>query len=214
MLKPSDQVTALQVTALILAGGQSSRMGTDKALTLWQGVPLLQRVVEVAQQCCGAVSILTPWPERYQDLVFGPTHAGSIQWLMESAQNMGPMGAFAQGLEAITTPWVLLLACDLPQLDPSILLAWMNQLPVQRSASTAIAYVPYHQSWWEPLCGLYHRDCRAGLEAFLSEGGRSFQKWLSQQAVISLAVDEAIAPMLQNCNSPQDLTSFRNGSQG
>jgi molybdenum cofactor guanylyltransferase len=200
-MKDLNRSPSVQVTALILAGGQSSRMGADKALLLWQGLPLLQRVVQVAQQCCATVCIVTPWPERYQQL-----DSGSIHWWLESPGNAGPLVALAQSLDAVQTPWILLLACDMPQLDPAVLCHWIAQLPRQDSDSAAIAYVPYNQTRWEPLCGLYNVAAgRAALEAFIAEGGRSFQTWLSRIEAIPIEVDDAIAPMLRNCNTPNDL---------
>jgi molybdenum cofactor guanylyltransferase len=188
-----------QVTALILAGGRSSRMGADKALAVWQGIPLLQRVFVVAQVCCKTVSVLTPWPERYQTLL-----PSSVNWLMEPPTFTGPMAALTLGMETIQTPWVLLLACDLPQLDEAILQRWMQALP----ETEAVAQVPYHQNRWEPLCGFYHVEALASLKAFVAENGdrASFQQWLQIVHAVPLGVDAAIAPMFHNCNTPSDLT--------
>jgi molybdenum cofactor guanylyltransferase len=189
-----------QVTAVILAGGQSSRMGTDKALLPWQGIPLIQRVVEVAQKSCAVVCIVTPWPERYRYLV-----PNSIHWRLESPGNTGPLVALAKGFGMVQTPWVLLLACDMPQLDPKVLSGWIAQLPTHDSDSTAIAYVPYYQSRWEPLCGLYKVAGLPMLQTFIQGGGRSFQTWLSQIKAVPLEVNDSTASMLYNCNTPEDL---------
>jgi molybdenum cofactor guanylyltransferase len=188
-----------QVTALIVAGGRSRRMGVDKALVSWQGIPLLGRVFVVAQACCTQVSVLTPWPERYQTLL-----PSTVNWLVESPTFAGPMAALVQGMEAIQTPWVLLLACDMPQLEGAVLMRWIQAL----SETTAIAHVPYHQNRWEPLCGFYHMDALASLKAYVAEQGdrASFQKWLCAIDAVPLAVDSAISPMLFNCNTPKELT--------
>jgi molybdenum cofactor guanylyltransferase len=174
-------------------------MGSDKALSAWQGIPLIQRVFAVAQACCKQVSVLTPWPERYQTLL-----PSSITWLIEPPTFTGPMAALALGLETIQTPWVLLLACDLPQLKGSVLQRWIQTLP----ETTAIAQVPYHRTRWEPLCGFYRVESLPSLKAFVAEHGdrASFQQWLQIVPVVPLAVDAAIAPMFYNCNTPNDLT--------
>jgi molybdenum cofactor guanylyltransferase len=192
--------TAAQVTALILAGGQSRRMGTDKALLNWQGVPLLRRVYEVAAQCCSTVAVLTPWPERYHVLL--PT---TVHWLIESPSGQGPLLALAQGLSYLTTDWLLLLACDLPQLNLQVLQHWILQLPATDPQN--IAYVPYQNSHWEPLCGLYHRSGKAALQTFIANDGRAFQPWLSEIAAVPLKVDKEISPMLWNCNRPTDFNT-------
>jgi molybdenum cofactor guanylyltransferase len=207
MQAESQHSPSTQVTALILAGGQSSRMGTDKALLPWQGMPFIQRVVEVAQECCGTVRIATPWPERYRHLV-----SNSIDWCLEDSGNAGPLVALARGSETVQTPWVLLLACDMPQLNPQVLSDWIAQLPAQDSDSTAIAYVPHYQSRWEPLCGLYKVAGLPSLDAFIAEGGRSFQVWLNRIGAVPLEVENAIASMLYNCNTPEDLNFFNSNS--
>ncbi|MGB7414174.1 MAG: molybdenum cofactor guanylyltransferase [Thermosynechococcaceae cyanobacterium] len=183
------------VSALVLAGGHSSRMGTDKALLSWQGIPLLQRVCKVSAQCCPAVAVLTPWPQRYLALV-----DPSVQLIEEVAPHQGPLVALLQGFELISSPWVLLLACDLPCLEAQVLQAWIGQLP-----SEGLAQVPSQNGHWEPLCGFYHQHCRPQLQTFVDQGGRSFQQWLNQMPVQTLVVDDAIAPMLRNCNTHKDL---------
>lgn len=190
--------TAAQVTTLILAGGQSRRMGTDKALLTWQGVPLLKRVYDAAAQCCTAVEVLTPWPERYQMLL-----PSTVYWRLEYPKGQGPLLALAQGLDTLTTEWLLLLACDLPLLKPQVLQRWIRQLPP--ADPQEIAYVPYQKLRWEPLCGLYHRSGKIALQGFIRDGGTAFQSWLSQIAVVPLGVDPEIASMLWNCNAPTDL---------
>ncbi len=171
-------------------------MGTDKASILWRGTPLLQRVANVAQQCCTTVQVMTPWPERYRPLL-----ADSVKWCVESSPT-GPLTALAQGLETIETPWVLLLACDMPQLDPVILKDWMSHLP---DAGAAVACVPYYQGRWEPLSGFYSVSGRPSLAAYIANGGRSFQEWLGPAGAVPLKVDDRSATMLRNCNTPKDL---------
>jgi molybdopterin-guanine dinucleotide biosynthesis protein A len=112
--------------------------------------------------------------------------------------------ALAQGLNELTTPWALLLACDMPQLDGAVLQRWIQHLPSVETA--AIAYVPYHQNRWEPLCGLYPKTVQSALQTFIVAGGHAFQPWLDVITVVPLAVDDAIASMLWNCNTPEDLT--------
>ncbi|NCJ06763.1 molybdenum cofactor guanylyltransferase [Synechococcales cyanobacterium C] len=194
------------VTALILAGGRSSRMGTDKARIPWQGIPLLTRVVCAANQCCATVVVLTPWPEQYADWV-PPT----VQWLPEEHPDQGPLVALAQGLKQLNSTWVLLLACDLPCLDPQILQSWIQMtgaFPYSDPLAAAPpiwAYVPRSPQGWEPLCALYHVCCQSSLQTFIEQGGRSFQRWLGQIPVQTLPLTPRVSAMLWNCNTPQDL---------
>ncbi|MHC5824118.1 MAG: molybdenum cofactor guanylyltransferase, partial [Nostoc sp.] len=146
-----------KLTAIVLAGGKSSRMGHDKALIPIQGVPLLQRVCAIAQNCADAVYVVTPWPERYEDLLLP-----SCQFIREvslSGESLahGPLVGFAQGLAEVQTEWVLLLACDLPRLRVEVLQNWVTKL--DSVGDDAIAALADHPKGWEPLCGFYRRRC-------------------------------------------------------
>ncbi|HEY9828218.1 MAG TPA: molybdenum cofactor guanylyltransferase [Stenomitos sp.] len=185
------------ITAVILAGGRSRRMGTDKALLRWRGEPMIQRVASVAEVCCSSVAVLTPWPERYVSLLPPQT-----LYMRDDYPDSGPLWALAQALQQVHTPWVLLLACDLPCLDASVIQNWIQTLPEQKAA---LAYVPYGRSQWEPLCGLYHTGGRLVLQSFLEQGGRAFQAWLTEIDAVPLALDEHTTAMLRNCNHPEDL---------
>jgi molybdenum cofactor guanylyltransferase len=194
-----------QVAALILAGGQSSRMGHDKALIHLEGMPLLRRVCEVALTCTPSVKIVTPWPDRYRAVVpSGVTFVQEKFLPQEVAQSHGPLVGLAQGLAQVEADWVLALACDLPNLKANILQAWKRQL--DSLPPTTLAYLPQINERWEPLCGFYRQGCLPLLEAFIQTGGRSFQRWLDRQPVAVIAdVDPAL---LLNLNTPADLDSL------
>ncbi|OCQ92728.1 molybdenum cofactor guanylyltransferase [Nostoc sp. MBR 210] len=190
----STQHSAL-LSAIVLAGGKSSRMGQDKALLTVDGVPLLQRVCHIAVACAETVYIVTPWPERYQNLTLP-----RCQFILEAPVNQGPLVGFAQGLAQVQTDWVLLLACDLPKLQVEVLQRWVAQL--DNVGEDAIAALAHHHKGWEPLCGFYRRRCLPQLLDFINQGGRSFQQWLQQNSVQVLAVPDT--KMLLNCNTPED----------
>lgn len=193
-LDPHD--LEFSIAALVLAGGQSRRMGTDKALLCWQGIPMLQRVCQIAVQCCDPVCVLTPWPERYEHVL-----PKNCLMLKETLPGRGPLVALAQGLSQLKTTWVLLLACDLPLLRSDVLSQWLTIL----SDNKALAVVPHHAEQWEPLCGFYHHQSRSSLQSFIHQGGQSFQHWLSTIPTQKITLDVTSTAMLWNCNSLQDL---------
>jgi len=198
-MRVGQNESEISCLALILAGGRSSRMGRDKALVSWQGIPLLQRVSRVAARCCEGVYILTPWPGRYRSVV-----GRGCTFLSESQPGGGPLVAFNDGLGQIpAADWVLLLACDLPQLQATILREWRDRLP--QVSSTVLATVPRDLERWEPLCGFYRPAVRPQLECFLQQGGQSFQAWLASVAVEAISVSEGERTMLLNCNYPNDI---------
>lgn len=195
-LTETSQAARSSLSALILAGGQSTRMGRDKALVKVRGIPMLLRVCFVAQEVLGEDPyIITAWPERYQALT--PKGCRFIQ----EVNPEGPLSGFAQGLAQMETEWVLLLACDLPKIKAGTLWAWaeaLTDLP-----PSVMALVSRQEKGWEPLCAFYRRASLDSLQQFLNQGGRSFQAWLSQLSVRELAWTEK--EMLFNCNTPEDV---------
>lgn len=207
----------LALSGIVLAGGLSSRMGRDKALIQVEGVPLLRRVCDVALSCIGQVSgqvsgqvyIVTPWPERYVDILPETCRLLREVPLPEESRPHGPLVGFAQGLAHVETDWVLLLACDLPQLKAEVVQGWLKQLEqtrenaIDQRSRYANALLPRNPKGWEPLCGFYRRQCLPSLTEFINQGGRSFQRWLAQQPVQELRVSDT-RPFF-NCNTPADL---------
>ncbi len=193
----------INLAALILAGGQSSRMGEDKALISYNGVAILQHVYQVAAACTENVYVLSPWNERYQQIL-----SPKCNYLIESQPGRGPLFGFAEGLSQISNDWILLLACDLPLLKVEILQGWIERLPQLPSSISALA--PQRSVIWEPMCAFYRREVLTELQDFLQAGGRSFQKWFSHICVEALRVDSEINLMLYNCNTPLDLEEIVN----
>lgn len=195
------------LNAIILAGGKSSRMGQDKALLSWQNVSFLQRIVDITESFCVQTYIVTPWPERYQNIT-----GSSVQFLSEDPPDQGSLVAFSQGLQKIppqqATDWILLLACDLPYLEPNILNNWCLQLPSMDS--DILAVVPQNQGYWEPLCAFYRSSIQTQIDDYLQTGKRSFQELLQQIPVHKNPVDDRIKKMFFNCNTPEDLSSLGN----
>ncbi len=180
-------------------------MGQDKALLPIQGVPLIQLVCGIAQSCADPVYVVTPWPERYQELL-----PETCRFITEVHLPLpqGPLIGFAQGLAQVQTDWVLLLACDLPRLRLEVLQDWAAGL--NSVGQEVLALLPRHAKGWEPLCGFYRRSCLSALTDFINQGGRSFQQWLAQHPVQILPLSED-DQMLFNCNTPADLNAINYG---
>jgi molybdenum cofactor guanylyltransferase len=215
------------LTAVILAGGQSRRMGRDKALLSIASRPARQvperiraKLSQVApkaidplaaesinsmtllQQTCAVAKSCTD-----QVLVLSsiPYHLPlGCQWISEDPPYQGPLKAFAGCLKQIESEWILLLACDLPYLDAQVLQRWMGELA--QVPTNSIAYLAPHIKGWECLCGFYRQQCHQSLQDFIMSGGDSFQAWLQDQQV--QAITDSEPQMLINWNSPADLSSI------
>jgi molybdenum cofactor guanylyltransferase len=195
-------MAASELTAIILAGGRSSRMGRDKAMIEIAGVPLIRRIYDVVATCVDLdqIYIVTPWPEQYRQVL-----PPNCNFILEQQPHQGPLIAFSQALAEINAKWLLLLACDLPNLSTPVIQSWIDRLPSLDSQS--IAYLPQHISkGWEPLCGFYRQICRESAIEYINRGGRSFQGWLKMNMVTELVVADPLC--LVNCNTPADLAAM------
>ena len=191
-----------RVSAIVLAGGESTRMGRDKALLDLGSQTLLTHVCRVAREAAVQTYVVSPWIEKYQSVLADDCQLISEQLVLDANSNT-PLIGFVQGLQLVTTDWVLLLACDLPHLSSSQVKQWLSALTTV--LPTEIAFLPRSPYGWEPLCGFYRRNCLVSLEAYLESGGSSFQAWLAQQQVRELELRDRRC--LFNCNTPEDWES-------
>jgi molybdenum cofactor guanylyltransferase len=191
-----------ELAVVILAGGRSSRMGRDKATIEIAGVPLILRIYDVVATCVdlGQIYVVTPWPEQYRSIL-----PADCNFILEQQPPQGPFVAFSQAVTEINATWLLLLACDLPNLSTPAIQSWIDSLPsIDRQS---IAYLPRHLSkGWEPLCGFYRQICHNSAIEYIDHGGRSFQDWLKMQVVTELVVADPLC--LTNCNTPADLAAI------
>ncbi|TVQ12088.1 MAG: molybdenum cofactor guanylyltransferase [Leptolyngbya sp. DLM2.Bin27] len=202
------------VAAVILAGGRSSRMGHDKALiALSPGAEtLIQRVCRVALACADGVTVITPWGDRYRPLLPASVKVLVEQSALNPERSPGPVVALGQALSELRAAapvpdWVLLLACDMPNLSAAVLGQWRDQLA--EVAPEAVAYLPQRQGRWEPLAGFYRVSALADLQTYIDSGGRSFQPWLNQRPVTPIALTKQTAATLINLNTPTDLAQWQ-----
>lgn len=195
------------ITAIVLAGGESSRMGRDKALLVRENQTLLGRICAIASEVGKIVYVVTPWIEKYRSIV-PPSCQLIEEKLVLNAKSNTPIIGFCQALYLVKTEWVLLLACDLPYLSSSQVKQWSKALATV--LPTEIALLPRQAKGWEPLCGFYRRRCLPSLESYIDGGGKSFQRWLARHPVKELPLTDKSC--LFNCNTPQDWQSVKDCS--
>lgn len=205
------------LAAVILAGGRSSRMGRDKALISLGAETLIERTCGVALACADAVYVVTPWPQRYAALLPASINFVAEQAAPEPGPPAGPMVALVQVLEMLQAQpaarpksrpgWLLLLACDMPNLSAPVLSTWRQGLVALPPLT--LAYLPQRQGRWEPLCGFYRATALDALRQYVAAGGRSFQPWLNQRAVAPITLTAETGAMLANLNPPADLAQWQ-----
>lgn len=194
------RVDRSQVTAALLAGGRSRRMGVEKALLVLDG----QRLVERA---AGALSL---FPRRMLVLDRpgdGPLRDGRIlpNWprVYDRFPDAGPLGALVTALAASSTPWVVLAACDMPFLTAAYYEALLARLdPACR------VLVPRWEGGAEPLAGAYHRDALPWLVEAVSRGELAVMEAVAglPHCPVEPGWLEPLAPrrLFRNVNRPEE----------
>ncbi len=174
---------APEVGGYVLAGGQSSRMGRDKALLALAGKPLILHAVSKLQRVCAGVFVLGNRPAlaAYAPLV-PDLHPGC-----------GPMGGMEAALRHSRFEWNLFLPVDVPFVPAALLERWVQQaLPgsVERGTRVLMAHV---DSAPQPTLALVHRDLRPFLTVALHRGQYKLFPALAE-AARQLAVQEGFGP--------------------
>lgn len=148
------------VTAFILTGGKSERMGQDKALLrLPSGITLIEHALGIASAIAGQVGIVGP-RERYA------AYAWAGEFVQDIFPERGPLGGIHAALNMTTTEWNVILAVDLPSVTTEVL-RWMLNMARQSGAEVTI---PDTGGRVHPLCGIYRKGFRAAAEKALEQG--------------------------------------------
>ncbi len=145
------------VTAFILAGGKSTRMGTDKAFVTLSGRSLLDRMLDLGQSVTRDVRIIGNAQKFSQ---FAPT-------VEDVFQDCGPLGGIHAALRASSTELNVILAVDLPFVSPALL---QYLIARAESAPGKRATVPHAAGGWQPLCAVYRREFADAAESALRAG--------------------------------------------
>ena len=189
------------VTGIVLAGGQSRRLGTNKAVVEVGGVPLIKRVVAHLRQLSDDLVIVTNEPEPYRGL---GGRLVSDEW-----PGMGSLGGIYSGLRAARHERGLVVACDMPFLNPRLL-----RLMVELSRDYDVVMPRLADGRMEPLHAVYGQACLGPMEAQLRQGDLRIVDILPHLRVRFLEQGEldALDPehlSLFNVNTRQDLERAR-----
>ena len=184
------------VTAFILAGGKSTRMGTDKAFVMLEGRTLLARMLELARSVCADVKIVGD-PAKFA--AFAPV-------VEDVFPGCGPLGGIHAALRSSQTELNLMLAVDMPFVSA----AFLAFLVTRSRDSDAMVTLVHTSDGLQPLCAVYLRDFADSAEKALRAGlykiDALFEK--AQMQVIAkeeLQVAGFSAELFRNLNTPEDL---------
>ncbi len=191
----------LPVTAAVLAGGRSLRMGVDKTLLEVEGKALVSRVIDAVSSVCRHVIVATNRPDSIEHLDL-PL---DVRIVVDEVPYQGPLGGLATALAASEDDWVLAVAADMPWVEPDIVRALWD------ARDGALVVVPVTPDGPEPLLALYHRDCLPFVREALESGRRRLVAFFRDVTVAEVttealrAADPALRSLI-NVNTPEDLS--------
>lgn len=204
---------AVALAGFVLVGGQSLRMGTNKALLDYHGVPLALYIAEKLKEVTENVSLVG------DPVLYG--HLG-LPVVRDREVGRGPLSGIEAALNSDTAEeWNLIAACDMPSLNAGLFIALQRKaaaagseidciVPVTGSV-TGLATSQASGGKLQPLCAAYRRRCGTVVTMALENGTRRVVDVLAMlQAEVWPAED---AQLFQNVNTRPEWIQFLRGSQ-
>ena len=184
----------------VLCGGSSRRMGEDKAGLRIKGRTMLEHVCAAGAKVSDRVVLLGRPSEV-------PESLRTLPVLEDRQSGLGPIGGLVTALSAYPDQAVLLLACDLPRLETTLLLRLRNES--RPPGLEAVCFEsPEQRGRLEPCCGLYLPEIRSRIERIIAQGRLSLHALLAEANVRRLAVPASLVDCLKNVNTPEDYRSI------
>jgi molybdopterin-guanine dinucleotide biosynthesis protein A len=197
-------MTTTDLTTVIMAGGKSSRMGTDKSFVPLLGKPMIEHVLDSVAGIGREEILITNKPDDYGYL--------NLPMYGDIYHDKGPLGGFHSALYHANAEYILVVACDMP---------WLNRALLEYMVSireTADIIVPRWEKYPEPLHAIYSKRClepiTANLEADILKLTAFFGKvrinFLERKTIAQFDPD---GQSFNNVNTPEDLERVRTKSE-
>ena len=200
----SDVIEPRQITALILAGGKSRRMGgRDKGLLPFGDGLLVGHVLSAILPQVGGVMINDNRHEAEYAQLGYPVVADSL------ADFQGPLAGFLAGLEQLQTEYLLTLPCDGPIVVADLAARLANGLD-EAGADIAVAH---DGERLQPVYALLHRRVLPDLRAALAEGERKIDRWYPRNEWVPVDFSD-VPEQFSNINTPEDYAAVGREASG
>ncbi len=141
------------MTGVVLAGGRSTRMGTNKALLEFGGARLIERLIRTTRPLFREIAIIANDPETY-------AYLGVPIW-PDRIPGKGSLGGIYTAVHHCTFPQIFCIACDMPFPNPTVI-AYLRDL-----ASGYDVVVPRTADGYQPLHAVYSKTCLPLMEAMI-----------------------------------------------
>ncbi|WP_429886246.1 formate dehydrogenase accessory sulfurtransferase FdhD [Geoalkalibacter halelectricus] len=193
------------ITGVILAGGESRRMGCDKSLLPVEGARFIDHIYRRLAALFDEVIIVTNSPSLYQDL--------PCRKVPDIYYAKGALAGIHSGLCHARHERIFAVACDMPFLNAEVIQGLCLQ------ADQGAVVVPQSPRGPEPLHALYHKSCLPAIEAVLDAGRRRIVAFFPEVQVhevplAELTLHDPDGRSFRNINTPEEYFQCRTGQHG
>jgi len=182
----------------VLAGGDSRRMGSDKADVVYESTPLLDRAVRLVEPLADRVLVVG---RHVPDGRFAAVEAH-----LDACPNAGPLGGIATALKLSAPHACLIVPCDMPLLTQDLLRRLIQACVGE--VDCALVDNPM-RGRLEPLVGVYAARCLPPMEQAIAAGRLAIWRTLKLLTVHGVTVPDDQRDQLVNLNTPRDLSGSR-----
>lgn len=185
-----------EFTVAILIGGDSSRMGTDKATLPVDGVAMAQRVSSAAKEAGASEILLIGGPQKRATGIDGV-------WKKDSFPGEGPLGGVITALKSASHDMVVVLSCDMPFITSSVI---ASLVPPLHDAQATVGRTD-RLNW---MCAAWSKsECLTTLQSVWKRNERAIHR-----AAVLLDVVEVPVPAVavRNVNTPEELAGEGDGT--
>ncbi len=179
------------ITGIILAGGKSSRMGTEKGLIIYKNKPFVEHIIEAMSPLVDNIIIISN-NKAYESFGF--------KCYEDLIKNTGPLAGIYTGLRYSKTDYNLIVSCDIPLVKTIVLQKLIDQ---KNDASEVIQLQSQGKNM--PLIALYKKSCEVIFMEELHQNQKKVQKALKKCNVKTVVIDESLEQVTANINTPEDL---------
>ena len=192
----------MRTAALILAGGKSSRFGTDKSMLTIHGERMIETQVAKCRSLCDEVLILCGEKEKF--------HLDGVREVPDICPGQGPLGGIMAGMLDSRAELFFVLACDMPMFSVEL-----AQKLLEKCGDGHDACIPRDGERLEPLCAVYRKSALPHIQQMLSQGEHRVRALFPQIRTAYLEREEwpqngegasltAQEDMFYNINYPDD----------
>jgi len=190
----------ISLTAVLFVGGESRRLGADKATLMWHGEPLWSRQLRTLRELAPEKILISA---RMKPAWCPP----EIETVLDEPPSRGPLSGIVAALKKIETTHLLALAVDMPLMETAHLKKLVS------AAQPGRGVVPSREDFYEPLCAVYPKEAERLAGDYLGSGGASLQplikKLAAENLVTPLPASKNSGAVYDNLNTPQDFDRIK-----